>query len=152
MTPYLFAKCLLFHLADWIPSFSSPTSWYGGEGELWDGRPWFYCECSEKVNKCDLFFVFLLTFVVKERLKIRDFWLFVVFLWLVQFVSEDRLHYRSARTKELDKMLGDLHCDIRGELRPHRGSKQLKMVLAMFFFYFNHFFHEFSVLVLCPFS
>ncbi|KAK1786485.1 hypothetical protein P4O66_018161 [Electrophorus voltai] len=32
------------------------------------------------------------------------------------FVSEDRLHYRSARTKELDNMLGDLHCDIRGEL------------------------------------
>ncbi|KAI5626074.1 mutS protein-like 5, partial [Silurus asotus] len=29
------------------------------------------------------------------------------------FVSEDRLHYRSARTKELDNMLGDLHCDIR---------------------------------------
>ncbi|KAL7832184.1 hypothetical protein AOLI_G00297320 [Acnodon oligacanthus] len=29
------------------------------------------------------------------------------------FVSEDRLHYRSARTKELDDMLGDLHCDIR---------------------------------------
>ncbi|XP_062872815.1 mutS protein homolog 5 isoform X1 [Trichomycterus rosablanca] len=29
------------------------------------------------------------------------------------FVSEDRLHYRSARTKELDDILGDLHCDIR---------------------------------------
>ncbi|KAL4646817.1 hypothetical protein GN956_G9558 [Arapaima gigas] len=29
------------------------------------------------------------------------------------FLSEDRLHYRSARTKELDNMLGDLHCDIR---------------------------------------
>ncbi|KAI7801218.1 mutS protein homolog 5 [Triplophysa rosa] len=28
------------------------------------------------------------------------------------FLSEDRLHYRSARTKELDNMLGDLHCDI----------------------------------------
>ncbi|XP_030638875.1 mutS protein homolog 5 [Chanos chanos] len=29
------------------------------------------------------------------------------------FLSEKRLHYRSARTKELDQMLGDLHCDIR---------------------------------------
>ncbi|XP_076832960.1 mutS protein homolog 5 isoform X2 [Brachyhypopomus gauderio] len=29
------------------------------------------------------------------------------------FMSEDRLHYRSARTKELDDILGDLHCDIR---------------------------------------
>lgn len=31
-----------------------------------------------------------------------------------QFLSEDRLHYRSQRTKELDDLLGDLHCDIRG--------------------------------------
>lgn len=31
-----------------------------------------------------------------------------------QFLSEDRLHYRSHRTKELDSLLGDLHCDIRG--------------------------------------
>ncbi|XP_029694054.1 mutS protein homolog 5 isoform X2 [Takifugu rubripes] len=29
------------------------------------------------------------------------------------FLSEDRLHYRSQRTKELDSLLGDLHCDIR---------------------------------------
>ncbi|XP_077432327.1 mutS protein homolog 5 isoform X3 [Vanacampus margaritifer] len=29
------------------------------------------------------------------------------------FLSEDRLHYRSQRTKELDGLLGDLHCDIR---------------------------------------
>ncbi|XP_053330075.1 mutS protein homolog 5 [Spea bombifrons] len=29
------------------------------------------------------------------------------------FLSEDRLHYRSARTRELDSLLGDLHCDIR---------------------------------------
>ncbi|XP_072547199.1 mutS protein homolog 5 [Salminus brasiliensis] len=29
------------------------------------------------------------------------------------FVSEERLHYRSARTKELDNMLGDLHSDIK---------------------------------------
>ncbi|XP_026137534.1 mutS protein homolog 5 isoform X3 [Carassius auratus] len=27
------------------------------------------------------------------------------------FLSKDQLHYRSARTKELDSMLGDLHCD-----------------------------------------
>lgn len=32
-----------------------------------------------------------------------------------QFLSEEKLHYRSARTKELDTLLGDLHCDIRGE-------------------------------------
>uniref|UniRef100_A0A3P8UH54 MutS homolog 5 n=1 Tax=Cynoglossus semilaevis TaxID=244447 RepID=A0A3P8UH54_CYNSE len=31
------------------------------------------------------------------------------------FLSEDRLHYRSQRTKELDNLLGDLHCDIRME-------------------------------------
>ncbi|XP_015256862.1 PREDICTED: mutS protein homolog 5 [Cyprinodon variegatus] len=29
------------------------------------------------------------------------------------FLSEDRLHYRSQRTRELDNLLGDLHCDIR---------------------------------------
>ncbi|XP_026173036.1 mutS protein homolog 5 [Mastacembelus armatus] len=29
------------------------------------------------------------------------------------FLSEDRLHYRSQRTKELDNLLGDLHCIIR---------------------------------------
>ncbi|KAM4580390.1 mutS protein homolog 5 [Odontesthes bonariensis] len=29
------------------------------------------------------------------------------------FLSEDRLHYRSQRTRELDDLLGDLHCDIR---------------------------------------
>ncbi|XP_062322043.1 mutS protein homolog 5 isoform X6 [Osmerus eperlanus] len=29
------------------------------------------------------------------------------------FLSEERLHYRSQRTKELDNLLGDLHCDIR---------------------------------------
>ncbi|KAK7156797.1 hypothetical protein R3I94_006744 [Phoxinus phoxinus] len=28
------------------------------------------------------------------------------------FLSKDQLHYRSTRTKELDSMLGDLHCDI----------------------------------------
>uniref|UniRef100_A0A3Q1IBI1 DNA mismatch repair proteins mutS family domain-containing protein n=1 Tax=Anabas testudineus TaxID=64144 RepID=A0A3Q1IBI1_ANATE len=32
------------------------------------------------------------------------------------FLSEDRLHYRSQRTKELDDLLGDLHCDIREHL------------------------------------
>lgn len=36
-----------------------------------------------------------------------------------QFLSEDRLHYRSRRTKELDSLLGDLHCDIRGILPSH---------------------------------
>lgn len=34
---------------------------------------------------------------------------------LAQFLLEGKLHYRSARTKELDALLGDLHCDIRGE-------------------------------------
>ncbi|XP_078788761.1 mutS protein homolog 5 isoform X3 [Oryzias latipes] len=29
------------------------------------------------------------------------------------FLSEDRLHYRSQRTRELDELLGDMHCDIR---------------------------------------
>ncbi|KAM9382636.1 mutS protein homolog 5 [Phaethornis superciliosus] len=31
------------------------------------------------------------------------------------FMSEDKLHYRSARTKELDSLLGDLHCEIRDQ-------------------------------------
>uniref|UniRef100_A0A8C7B7I1 MutS homolog 5 n=1 Tax=Neovison vison TaxID=452646 RepID=A0A8C7B7I1_NEOVI len=31
------------------------------------------------------------------------------------FLSEEKLHYRSARTKELDALLGDLHCDIRDQ-------------------------------------
>ncbi|XP_059137505.1 mutS protein homolog 5 isoform X2 [Peromyscus eremicus] len=31
------------------------------------------------------------------------------------FLSEDKLHYRSARTKELDALLGDLHCEIRDQ-------------------------------------
>ncbi|KAG8506051.1 MutS protein-5 [Galemys pyrenaicus] len=31
------------------------------------------------------------------------------------FLSEEKLHYRSARTKELDAILGDLHCDIRDQ-------------------------------------
>ncbi|XP_012905677.1 mutS protein homolog 5 isoform X3 [Mustela putorius furo] len=31
------------------------------------------------------------------------------------FLSEEKLHYRSARTKELDVLLGDLHCDIRDQ-------------------------------------
>ncbi|XP_032656671.1 mutS protein homolog 5 [Chelonoidis abingdonii] len=31
------------------------------------------------------------------------------------FLSEDKLHYRSARTKELDSILGDLHCEIRDQ-------------------------------------
>ncbi|XP_015977144.1 mutS protein homolog 5 isoform X3 [Rousettus aegyptiacus] len=31
------------------------------------------------------------------------------------FLLEGKLHYRSARTKELDGLLGDLHCDIRDQ-------------------------------------
>ncbi|XP_014138400.2 mutS protein homolog 5 [Falco biarmicus] len=31
------------------------------------------------------------------------------------FLSEDKLHYRSDRTKELDRLLGDLHCEIRDQ-------------------------------------
>lgn len=31
------------------------------------------------------------------------------------FLSEGKLHYRSARTKELDSLLGDLHCEIRDQ-------------------------------------
>ncbi|XP_029927976.1 mutS protein homolog 5 [Myripristis murdjan] len=38
---------------------------------------------------------------------------FMVLSVLVCFLSEERLHYRSQRTKELDDLLGDLHCDIR---------------------------------------
>ncbi|XP_065768024.1 mutS protein homolog 5 isoform X1 [Muntiacus reevesi] len=38
------------------------------------------------------------------------------------FLSEEKLHYRSARTKELDALLGDLHCDIRGEEKRVAGA------------------------------
>nr|XP_005005527.1 mutS protein homolog 5 isoform X2 [Cavia porcellus] len=31
------------------------------------------------------------------------------------FLSEEKLHYRSTRTKELDALLGDLHCEIRDQ-------------------------------------
>ncbi|XP_071405160.1 mutS protein homolog 5-like isoform X1 [Pithys albifrons albifrons] len=31
------------------------------------------------------------------------------------FLSDDKLHYRSARTKELDSLLGDLYCEIRDQ-------------------------------------
>ncbi|XP_031659242.1 mutS protein homolog 5 [Oncorhynchus kisutch] len=31
------------------------------------------------------------------------------------FLSEERLHYRSQRIKELDDLLGDLHCDTKGQ-------------------------------------
>ncbi|KAJ7341932.1 hypothetical protein JRQ81_007981 [Phrynocephalus forsythii] len=31
------------------------------------------------------------------------------------FLSEEKLHYRSNRTKELDSLLGDLHCEIRDQ-------------------------------------
>lgn len=31
------------------------------------------------------------------------------------FLSEEKLHYRSTRTKELDSLLGDLHCEIRDQ-------------------------------------
>ncbi|XP_032503598.1 mutS protein homolog 5 isoform X8 [Phocoena sinus] len=39
------------------------------------------------------------------------------------FLSEEKLHYRSARTKELDALLGDLHCDIRGEEKRVAGAE-----------------------------
>lgn len=41
-----------------------------------------------------------------------------------QFLSEEKLHYRSARTKELDALLGDLHCDIRGEEKQSAGGER----------------------------
>lgn len=41
-----------------------------------------------------------------------------------QFLSEEKLHYRSARTKELDVLLGDLHCDIRGEEKQKAGGER----------------------------
>lgn len=31
------------------------------------------------------------------------------------FLSQEKLHYRSTRTKELDALLGDLHCEIRDQ-------------------------------------
>ncbi|EPQ03728.1 MutS protein like protein 5 [Myotis brandtii] len=47
------------------------------------------------------------------------------------FLSEEKLHYRSARTKELDALLGDLHCDIRADpqLLPHLPSDQETLLM-----------------------
>nr|KAF6506661.1 mutS-like protein 5 [Rousettus aegyptiacus] len=36
-------------------------------------------------------------------------------IYIPLFLLEGKLHYRSARTKELDGLLGDLHCDIRDQ-------------------------------------
>ncbi|XP_072861975.1 mutS protein homolog 5 isoform X2 [Chlorocebus sabaeus] len=36
-------------------------------------------------------------------------------IYIPLFLSEEKLHYRSARTKELDALLGDLHCEIRDQ-------------------------------------
>lgn len=64
-----------------------------------------------------------LDFIVSLVVFFNTIWVFVyTFFYIdvfacvsgVQFLSEDRLHYRSQRTKELDHLLGDLHCDIRG--------------------------------------
>ncbi len=41
-------------------------------------------------------------------------WFLHLICGLFQFLSKDQLHYRSAQTKELDSMLGDLHCDTLG--------------------------------------
>ncbi|XP_032503604.1 mutS protein homolog 5 isoform X13 [Phocoena sinus] len=46
------------------------------------------------------------------------------------FLSEEKLHYRSARTKELDALLGDLHCDIRGEEKRVAGAEWAAWSLA----------------------
>ncbi|XP_039738941.1 mutS protein homolog 5 isoform X3 [Pteropus medius] len=36
-------------------------------------------------------------------------------IYIPLFLLEGKLHYRSAQTKELDALLGDLHCDIRDQ-------------------------------------
>uniref|UniRef100_A0A3Q4AJD4 MutS protein homolog 5 n=1 Tax=Mola mola TaxID=94237 RepID=A0A3Q4AJD4_MOLML len=51
--------------------------------------------------------------VEKEDFDIEGLDFLFACVHVVQFLSEDRLHYRSQRTKELDSLLGDLHCDIR---------------------------------------
>ncbi|XP_067402898.1 mutS protein homolog 5 [Emydura macquarii macquarii] len=44
------------------------------------------------------------------------------------FLSEDKLHYRSARTKELDSILGDLHCEIRDQETLIMHQMQIKIL------------------------
>uniref|UniRef100_A0A3P9B923 MutS homolog 5 n=1 Tax=Maylandia zebra TaxID=106582 RepID=A0A3P9B923_9CICH len=44
----------------------------------------------------------------------------------LDFLSDDRLHYRSQRTRELNEFLGDLHCDIRLDL-----AAELDCLMAM---------------------
>lgn len=87
---------------DWLPAFSPSPAQHAGERGFWDGGPWFHSEFCRCFNTT---WVFVYTFFYID-----------VFACVsgVQFLSEDRLHYRSQRTKELDHLLGDLHCDIRG--------------------------------------
>uniref|UniRef100_A0A3Q0S4H9 MutS protein homolog 5 n=1 Tax=Amphilophus citrinellus TaxID=61819 RepID=A0A3Q0S4H9_AMPCI len=72
------------------------------------------------------------------------------------FLSENRLHYRSQRTRELDALLGDLHCVIRGLLLSptvqshHRRVSDIFMREKLSFLYLQLvFFSRHPLLELC---
>lgn len=92
---------------DWLPAFSPSPAQHAGERGFWDRGPGFYGAFCHHVCTICLFTPFFPYVGVSAC------------VFGVQFLSEDRLHYRSQRTKELDHLLGDLHCDIRGIVWSH---------------------------------
>lgn len=90
----------LILLTDRIPAFCPSPAQHGGERGFWDRGAWFYGLFS-----CLVYFICAV--MCCNTVPLAHF-------HVEQFLSEDRLHYRSQRTKELDSLLGDLHCDIRG--------------------------------------
>lgn len=97
-------------LPDWISALCASTAQHGGKRGFWNGGTWVHGvsvwsqrgdQRSDQVST--LTHLSTLSFT---RLHAS----------MSQFLSDDRLHYRSQRTRELDSLLGDLHCDIRGLL------------------------------------
>uniref|UniRef100_A0A8C6RJK9 MutS protein homolog 5 n=1 Tax=Nannospalax galili TaxID=1026970 RepID=A0A8C6RJK9_NANGA len=89
------------------------------------GLPSFLTEVAQKelenldscVPSCSVIYIPLIGFLLSiprlsSMLEASDF---EVEGLDFMFLSEEKLHYRSARTKELDALLGDLHCEIRDQ-------------------------------------
>ncbi|XP_075042697.1 mutS protein homolog 5 isoform X2 [Mixophyes fleayi] len=87
------------------------------------GLPDFLTEVARKeletldvqIPSCSVIYIPLIGFLLSiDRLSfMQDKSDFEIEGLEFMFLSEDRLHYRSERTKELDTVLGDLHCEIR---------------------------------------
>ncbi|XP_068106499.1 mutS protein homolog 5 isoform X2 [Hyperolius riggenbachi] len=70
---------------------------------------------DNKIPSCSVIYMPLLGYLLSiERLpSMQESGDFEIEGLEFMFLSKDRAHYKSARTRELDAMLGDLHCDIR---------------------------------------